>query len=196
MTDSNLPHLNRRDLLRAGSALIVAFAGGASQAQQRNTPQLKAGKMLKTDEVDGFIALAPDGTATIYCGKVDLGTGLRIAALACTGLSLPRLSLSALSCPAFACGGALTLAALSAGLLVLSVLAAGFVAFGTAAGLFTFTGAAFGLALLFRLLGSVGFRSFVAVLTPFGVLRRGHIQQIILEGRGGHALRIKDRATA
>ena len=124
-----------------------------------------------------------------------VGPRLRIAALACAGLSLARLSLSALSRAAFACGCALTLAALSAGLLVLSVLAAGLVAFGTAAGLVTFTGAAFGLALFFRLLGSVGFRPFVAVLAAFGVLRRGHIQQRVLEGRGGHALRIKDRAT-
>ena len=67
-----VPALNRRDLLRATSALIVAFASGATQAQQRDTPHLKPGKSLKTDEVDGFIALAPDGSATIYCGKVDL----------------------------------------------------------------------------------------------------------------------------
>ena len=68
MTDQTVPctpALNRRDLLRAGSALVVTFASGLAQAQQRNTPQLKAGKTLKTDEVDGFIALAPDGSATL-----------------------------------------------------------------------------------------------------------------------------------
>jgi len=86
-----VPALNRRDLLRATSALIVAFASGATQAQQRDTPHLKPGKSLKTDEVDGFIALAPDGSATIYCGKVDLGTGLRIAIpqMAAEELGLP-----------------------------------------------------------------------------------------------------------
>ncbi|NBS02512.1 MAG: xanthine dehydrogenase family protein molybdopterin-binding subunit, partial [Rhizobiales bacterium] len=94
MTDQTVPctpALNRRDLLRAGSALVVTFASGLAQAQQRNTPQLKAGKTLKTDEVDGFIALAPDGSATLYCGKVDLGTGLRIAIpqMAAEELGLP-----------------------------------------------------------------------------------------------------------
>lgn len=88
--------MNRRDLLRAGSALIVAFASGAAQGQQRNTPEIKPGKTLKTDEVDGFIALAPDGTATIYCGKVDLGTGLRIAIpqMAAEELGLPLTAIT------------------------------------------------------------------------------------------------------
>ena len=35
--------------------------------------------MLDPKQVDAFIAVNGDGTVTLYCGKVDLGTGLRIA---------------------------------------------------------------------------------------------------------------------
>ena len=35
--------------------------------------------MLDTKEVDAFLAVNGDGTVTVYCGKVDLGQGLRIA---------------------------------------------------------------------------------------------------------------------
>ena len=33
------------------------------------------GKTLDTAEVDGFFAVHADGSVTLYCGKVDLGTG-------------------------------------------------------------------------------------------------------------------------
>jgi CO/xanthine dehydrogenase Mo-binding subunit len=35
--------------------------------------------VLDTKEVDAFLAVNGDGTVTVYCGKVDLGQGLRIA---------------------------------------------------------------------------------------------------------------------
>ena len=38
-----------------------------------------AGKPLDPSEVDSFLAIHPDGTVTVYTGKVDVGTGLRIA---------------------------------------------------------------------------------------------------------------------
>lgn len=88
--------INRRDLLRA-SALVVTFASTTARAQQRGLPEIKPGKTLKTDEVDGFLALAPDGSVTVYCGKVDLGTGLRIAipqmAAEELGVSLSQITL-------------------------------------------------------------------------------------------------------
>jgi CO/xanthine dehydrogenase Mo-binding subunit len=68
--------LARRDLLKAGGAVIVSFAlpGGALTAAEG-----PAGRMLDKSEVEAFLALHPNGTVTVYSGKVDLGTGLRIA---------------------------------------------------------------------------------------------------------------------
>ena len=81
--------LSRRDMLRAGSALIVSFAmrplGRAADAGKF------AGKPVDGAEVDSFLAIHPDGSATVFTGKVDLGTGLRIAVrqMAAEELGLP-----------------------------------------------------------------------------------------------------------
>ena len=39
----------------------------------------RAGRVLDPKEVDAFLAVNGDGTVTVFCGKVDLGQGLRIA---------------------------------------------------------------------------------------------------------------------
>src|SRR5207245_7803887 len=36
-------------------------------------------RILDAKEVDAFFAVNGDGTVTVFCGKVDLGQGLRIA---------------------------------------------------------------------------------------------------------------------
>ncbi|HEV7440221.1 MAG TPA: molybdopterin cofactor-binding domain-containing protein, partial [Methylobacterium sp.] len=83
--------LSRRSLLR-GSALVVGFslAGlrpGPGHAGSATAPS----KSVATDEVDAYLALSRDGRATIYSGKVDLGTGLRTALtqIAAEELDLP-----------------------------------------------------------------------------------------------------------
>src|SRR6266849_343794 len=77
------PILSRRDLLKTGGALIVGFAFDAALPRWTcaQTPAAggNAGKPLDPSEVDGFLAIHPDGTVTVYSGKVDVGTGLRIA---------------------------------------------------------------------------------------------------------------------
>jgi CO/xanthine dehydrogenase Mo-binding subunit len=67
--------IDRRKLLQAGGALIVAF----SLPTARTKAAAAGGKTLSTDRVDGFLALARDGRVTVYSGKVDLGTGVRTA---------------------------------------------------------------------------------------------------------------------
>src|SRR5260221_9701384 len=70
---------SRRDLLRGGSAIIVSFAlGSAGSALAQNPGGASLGKSLDKADVDAFLVLHPNGTATVYSGKVDLGTGLRI----------------------------------------------------------------------------------------------------------------------
>ena len=79
--------LQRRDLLKAGGAVIVGFAFDALAPRwARSSPQ-RAGAAPRGDdskpidpaEVDSFLAFHADGTVTVYTGKVDVGTGLRIA---------------------------------------------------------------------------------------------------------------------
>lgn len=63
-----MTHLRRRAFL---AGLTVAFAlPRAAAAGPRS---------LAADQVDGFLAIAADGAVTIFAGKVDLGTGARIA---------------------------------------------------------------------------------------------------------------------
>jgi nicotinate dehydrogenase subunit B len=83
------PLLARRDLLKTG-LLVVGFSltGTTSALAQSAAP---ARRGLALTEVDSFIALKPDGGVIVYSGKVDLGTGHRIAARQMVGeeLSLP-----------------------------------------------------------------------------------------------------------
>jgi CO/xanthine dehydrogenase Mo-binding subunit len=76
--------LSRRDLLKAGGALVVAI-GFATSLPKRALAQTLAGaesdigKPLALDEVDSFLAIHGDGSVTVFAGKVDLGTGFRVA---------------------------------------------------------------------------------------------------------------------
>ncbi len=83
------PSLSRRELLTGGGALIVAFA------LRPDVPAFAKGatgaKPLALTEVDSYLAIDPSGAATIYSGKVDLGTGVRtaMAQIAADELDLP-----------------------------------------------------------------------------------------------------------
>jgi CO/xanthine dehydrogenase Mo-binding subunit len=73
--------LSRRDLLRACGTCIVSFSitsafPKSASAQAGSDSDL--GKSLDPHEVDSFLAVHADGSVTVYTGKVDIGTGLRI----------------------------------------------------------------------------------------------------------------------
>jgi len=68
----------RRTMLKAG-ALTVGFALARLPARAQSTPGAGAPKMLDPNALDSFLAVEGDGTVTVFCGKVDLGQGLRIA---------------------------------------------------------------------------------------------------------------------
>lgn len=61
--------IGRRTFLQAGTGLVVAFT----------LPAQASPATLDVDQVDAYLAIAPDGSVTIYAGKVDLGTGARVA---------------------------------------------------------------------------------------------------------------------
>jgi len=68
--------IERRALLKASGALIIAFA---LEPQFGRTAQAKSTKPVGLDAVDSFLAIDSDGLVTVYSGKVDLGTGVRTA---------------------------------------------------------------------------------------------------------------------
>ena len=71
--------LSRRDLLKAG-ALVVGFnffepfTRVLAQGLQGGTPLSNVGG-LAADQLDSWLAIAPDGTVSVFTSKVDLGTG-------------------------------------------------------------------------------------------------------------------------
>ena len=71
--------ISRRDLLKAGGALVVSFTFDAAIPRWARAQTQPQDKPLDPSDVDSFLAIHPDGTVTVYTGKVDVGTGLRIA---------------------------------------------------------------------------------------------------------------------
>ena len=69
---------SRRALLKGG-ALTVGFALTGLSAPDSAQGATGASRLLDPKEVDAFLAVNGDGTVTVFCGKVDLGQGLRIA---------------------------------------------------------------------------------------------------------------------
>jgi CO/xanthine dehydrogenase Mo-binding subunit len=70
--------LSRRDFLKSSAALVVSFsfADPAMALIKTAAPGAMApGKTLDAGTVDAFLALHPDGTMTVFTGKVNLGTG-------------------------------------------------------------------------------------------------------------------------
>ena len=77
----------RRDVLKAAAVVVGFSMAGKPRAQTTAAPA----RTLALTEVDAFLAIRPDGSCVVYSGKVDLGTGHRIAMRQIVGeeLSLP-----------------------------------------------------------------------------------------------------------
>src|SRR4029077_19627812 len=70
--------LNRRQFLKGTGALIVSFnlfPSSSLLAQSNPGPGIDA----DPTQLDSWLAVAPDGTVTVFSGKVDLGTGVETA---------------------------------------------------------------------------------------------------------------------
>jgi len=74
--------ISRRSVLTVGGVLIVGLGlDGLGRAQAQTVPNADRflGKPLVPDAVDSFLAVHADGSVTVFVGKVDIGTGGRIA---------------------------------------------------------------------------------------------------------------------
>ncbi|MDM0052004.1 molybdopterin cofactor-binding domain-containing protein [Variovorax sp. J22R115] len=80
LEEASAGKLTRRALLEAG-ALVVGFSlfPDKSALAQAAGPSAAAQRPLALDQVDSFLAVRGDGSVIVYSGKVDLGTGHRIA---------------------------------------------------------------------------------------------------------------------
>ncbi|MDI3340299.1 MAG: molybdopterin-dependent oxidoreductase [Sphaerobacter sp.] len=112
--------LSRRRLLKSAGALVISFSLAACSRGEKQTappagsPAAKAPasptpasavvatptpwiptnavrSAIDDKSLDGWLAIAPDGTVTVYCGKVELGTGVRtaLAQIVAEELSVP-----------------------------------------------------------------------------------------------------------
>jgi CO/xanthine dehydrogenase Mo-binding subunit len=85
---------SRRHFLKAGSALVVSFALAEPALAFIKTAKPGAGpvgKSLDAKSLDAFLGVHPDGSVTVYTGKVDLGTGnmTALAQIVAEEMSLP-----------------------------------------------------------------------------------------------------------
>ena len=76
MTASTPIPFSRRDLLKGGGALMVGFSirGAAARPVRRAARGTSPVRRMRR-QVDSWIAIHADNTATIYFGKVELGQG-------------------------------------------------------------------------------------------------------------------------
>lgn len=91
--------MQRRQFLGASAAggavlaqgLVVKFSCAAALAPEPPAASARPGKSMRKEALDAWLALGPDGRATVYSGKVDLGTGVRTALMQMTAdeLELP-----------------------------------------------------------------------------------------------------------
>ena len=63
--------LDRREFLKGAGALIVSFSVPEFGFAQAQDPKLQ--------QLDAWLAVGADGQITVYCGKVELGTGVQTA---------------------------------------------------------------------------------------------------------------------
>lgn len=63
--------MNRREFLTSAGALVVSFSIPLPAGAQAADPKL--------DQLDAWLAVGSDGKVTVFCGKVELGTGIQTA---------------------------------------------------------------------------------------------------------------------
>src|SRR5205823_6175393 len=69
----------RRDFLKSGGALVVSLSLGETLLAQAPAPT--AGRPLDLKQIDTWLAIHSDNTATVYIGFAELGQGASTALL-------------------------------------------------------------------------------------------------------------------
>ena len=73
--------VSRRRFLKTTGGLVVSFSFSGSMSRLlAQSPDL-TGVELEATALDSWLAVAPDGTVTVFTSKVELGTGIETGAL-------------------------------------------------------------------------------------------------------------------
>src|SRR5437764_1114870 len=67
----------RRAFLKAGGALVICFSLGSSYSQ--STPARLPGSLNGNRMLNAWLRIDPDGSVTIFSGKIELGQGIGTA---------------------------------------------------------------------------------------------------------------------
>src|SRR4051812_27875363 len=85
--------VNRRDFTKGLGGIVLAFTldPALAQQQQQQQQQQLPGSLNGNRMLDAWIRINPDGTATVFTGKVELGQGIvtALAQIAAEELDLP-----------------------------------------------------------------------------------------------------------
>jgi CO/xanthine dehydrogenase Mo-binding subunit len=94
----NAPQLDRRQFTAALGAIVVAFSLDARTAHAQDAPRLP-GSLQTNRKLDGWVRINPDGTATVFTGKIELGQGIltALAQIAAEELDLPLAHVTMIS---------------------------------------------------------------------------------------------------
>jgi len=89
------PSLSRRSVLQSTGALVLAVTFGDTVDALAQTAAAGKPALLPT-ELDSWISLAPNGSVTLFFGKVDLGQGadIAMAQIVAEEMDLPLASIS------------------------------------------------------------------------------------------------------
>src|SRR5439155_2594003 len=70
---------SRRAFLKASGALVIRFALGPRLALAQDRPAALPGSLNANRLLDAWLSIAPNGTVTIFTGKIELGQGIATA---------------------------------------------------------------------------------------------------------------------
>jgi len=71
--------VSRRDFLRASGGLVIGLALAPRLALGQDRPAPLPGSLNANRMLDAWLRIAPDGTVTIFTGKIELGQGIGTA---------------------------------------------------------------------------------------------------------------------
>ena len=76
--DPTMPRISRRAFLMASGALVIGISSGQADAADVTSPGTTK-PPLTPDWLDSWLAIEPDGTVTVFYGRIDGGQGLEVS---------------------------------------------------------------------------------------------------------------------
>jgi len=79
MSATSSGNLSRRAFLKASSGLVIGFALAPRLAVGQDRPAPLPGSLNANRMLDAWLRIDPNGTVTIFTGKIELGQGIGTA---------------------------------------------------------------------------------------------------------------------